>query len=231
MVMESNNSKKTIADECYSILLEGIKCVSKKHINFAYYSAKGTKTSYRERVFCYELYHQIRKIQEEHTAKGQPINFDVNGEPDKRGQELFKTITGPIPDIIIHTAGSCENNFVVLEAKCNLRGQAKCSRNGNPTGVYKDFMNLADFIKKVQYQYGVFLTVGVKEQSLKNKFTKLAKFLCEKYPDSDIAPIFSCLRIIQLIQSDEQKYSIKQYRPRCINGECQLENFKADIIF
>lgn len=203
MCMKKKHSKKNIADHCYRILLEGIERVNDKYIHFPHYSEDGNKTLYRERVFCYELYHQIRKIQEEHAADGQLINFDVNGEPDKRGQELFKDITGPMPDMIFHKIGS-EENYLVLEAKCSLSGTPK-DKEGKPTGVYKDFVNLSDFIEGVHYELGVFLVYGVDMEELDKKFDSIGKFLSQKYSDK-LEEIFSHLKVIFLDENGSKEY-------------------------
>lgn len=211
MCMEKKCSKKNIADHCYRILLKGIKHVENEYIHFPHYSEDsnedgnevGNKTLYRERVFCYELYHQIRKIQEEHAADGRRVNFDVNGEPDKRGQELFKDITGPIPDMIFHKIGS-EKNYLVLEVKCSLSGTPENDK-GKPTGIYKDFVNLSDFINIVHYELGVFLVYGVGMEELNKKFDCIGKFLSQQYSDK-LKEIFSHLRVIFLDESGPNEY-------------------------
>lgn len=204
-----------IENGLYTLLIDSINSVDKRYRLFTYWSSQKYPSKLRERVFCYELYHQIRKKQEESAYR----DIDVNGEPDKRGQERFAHITGPIPDMIIHKAGAKYANYIVLEAKCNLSGQEKNPKSGNPTGVYKDFKNLADFILTARYKYGVFLAIGVKERSLNKKFTKLAHFLCDNYPN-DIETIFSALRIIRL---DEQDGSMTQYLPQNSEGEYLLK--------
>ena len=99
-----------IENGLYTLLIDSINSVDKRYRLFTYWSSQKYPSKLRERVFCYELYHQIRKKQEESAYR----DIDVNGEPDKRGQERFAHITGPIPDMIIHKAGAKYANYLSL---------------------------------------------------------------------------------------------------------------------
>lgn len=64
---------------------------------------------FRERVYCYELYHQLRLAL--------PANFlyTLQGEVDKMGHPI---ITGGVkPDFILHKSGTMNDNFLVIEVK------------------------------------------------------------------------------------------------------------------
>jgi len=64
---------------------------------------------FRERVYCYELYHQIRK------ALGDDFPYKLDGEVDKNGHPL---IPGEIkPDFVVHVPGKMERNLAVIEVK------------------------------------------------------------------------------------------------------------------
>lgn len=62
----------------------------------------------RERVYCYELYHQLRLALHD-------LPLTLSGEPDKRGRLDFPNIN---PDLIIHTPGHHKDNFAVVEVEC-----------------------------------------------------------------------------------------------------------------
>ena len=64
----------------------------------------------RERVYCYELYHQLRA-----ALRGVPLI--LTGEPDKRGHPDFPPIN---PDFILHTPGHHRDNSAVIEVECRL---------------------------------------------------------------------------------------------------------------
>jgi hypothetical protein len=66
----------------------------------------------RERVYCYELYHQLRV-----ALHGIPLT--LTGEPDKRGHTDF-TNKQPNPDFILHTPGHHADNMAVIEVECRL---------------------------------------------------------------------------------------------------------------
>ena len=59
----------------------------------------------RERVYCYELFHQLRLAL--HDSQ-----LTLTGEPDKRGHPDFPPIN---PDFILHTPGCHERNTAVVE--------------------------------------------------------------------------------------------------------------------
>jgi hypothetical protein len=101
---------------------------------------------YRERVYCYELYHQLRCLWE-----GFP--FRLGGEVDKSGSPYFQD--GPYsqakPDLLVHQPGDMERNLAVLEVK-------PCDREA---GAFKeDLEKLTWFCRYARYFRGVFLVYG-----------------------------------------------------------------------
>src|SRR5262245_38397876 len=67
---------------------------------------------YRERVYCYELYHQLRCLWDR-------FPFSLGGEVDKSGNPHFAE--GPYaqaePDFLVHTPGAMGDNLAVIEVK------------------------------------------------------------------------------------------------------------------
>jgi len=51
---------------------------------------------YRELVYCYELYHQLRTLWPEHLKE-----FSLTGELDKRGNDLIREWKRP--DFLVHS--------------------------------------------------------------------------------------------------------------------------------
>jgi hypothetical protein len=107
---------------------------------------------WRERVYCYELYHQLRPLLE-----GIP-SVSLAGEVDKAGHPLFSEpeLENKKPDLIVHSVGSMENNLVVIEVK-----QAKAL-----DGVKKDLRTLRDFKEVAGYEAGCLLLFGPNETML-----------------------------------------------------------------
>lgn len=68
---------------------------------------------YRERVYAYELYHQLRKRW--------PVEwvYSLGGEIDKRGHPLIrgKHLDNAKPDLLVHVPGVMNRNLAVLEIK------------------------------------------------------------------------------------------------------------------
>jgi hypothetical protein len=108
----------------------------------------------RERVYCYELYHQLRLLLDETC-------HDVNGEIDKSGHHII--VEGFNPDIVIHKQGSMEGNKLVLEAKVAW----------DNNGVKKDFKTLYAMTEYYRYDIGIFLFVGKSLDCIKRKIKPL----------------------------------------------------------
>jgi hypothetical protein len=100
---------------------------------------------YRERVYCYELYHQLRCI-------WGAFGFSLGGEIDKQGNPHFRG--GPyeraVPDLLVHVPGDMERNLTVVEVK-SVKGLG---------GAVDDFRKLQWFCDHAQYFRGVFLVYG-----------------------------------------------------------------------
>jgi hypothetical protein len=120
--------------------------------------------AWRERVYCYELYHQLRH----HLPNG--FSYTLHGEIDKLGHEIvcnaFKDeeIKKPNPDFVVHHPGTHEN-LAVVEVKSRV-GISKDE-------VEKDLRKLEIFIDKVGYKHGIFLIYGSKKPCLEEKIITL----------------------------------------------------------
>ena len=69
---------------------------------------------YRERVYCYELYHQMRCLWPE-----QETDLRLNGEVDKKAHPVMSQLDMrlAIPDLLVHGPGFMARNFAVIEVK------------------------------------------------------------------------------------------------------------------
>ena len=91
-----------------------LKCLVKAIQNidthyFQLHFAGNDELKYRERVYCYELYHQLRLL------LGDDFPYRLDGELDKEGHAI---ISGKKkPDFVIHVPGEMGQNLVVIEVK------------------------------------------------------------------------------------------------------------------
>lgn len=107
----------------------------------------GDESVYRERVYCYELYRQMRK------RWPRDCRFVLNGEVDKRAHRGLKArgVKGQKPDLLVHHPGDEHSNHAIIEVK---------SAKGAQRGSLKDIRTLALFLDRVEYRRGIYLIYG-----------------------------------------------------------------------
>ncbi len=115
--------------------------------SYFYLNIDGGDPVYRERVYCYELYHQMRVHWPEHCP------FYLNGEIDKAAHPKLMELGADRakPDLLVHQPGYMVGNHAIIEVKCTR------ARND---GIEKDLQTLAIFLNKVGYQRGIYLIYG-----------------------------------------------------------------------
>jgi len=104
---------------------------------------------YRERVYTYELYHQLRCLWPAALDA-----FSLGGEVDKSGHPLIRgnNLDRVKPDLLVHIPGEMERNLVVLEVK---------PINGDRRGYLKDLKTLTAFRRnEADYEHAIHLTYG-----------------------------------------------------------------------
>jgi hypothetical protein len=104
----------------------------------------GGDAIYRERVYCYELYHQMRRLWPANTP------FRLNGEVDKRAHPYFQDGSQPKPDLLVHRPGTGEN-FAVIEVK-SCRAVLR--------EIDKDLATLTLFRNHLGYERAIYLIYG-----------------------------------------------------------------------
>jgi hypothetical protein len=106
---------------------------------------------YRERVYCYELYHQMRQLWPEPGDSP----YRLNGEVDKNNHPYFAGREGrkpkPKPDLLVHQPGGGTYNHAVIEVK-SVDGRA----------IAKDLKTLALFTAELGYERAIFLIYGTR---------------------------------------------------------------------
>ena len=107
----------------------------------------GGEPVYRERVYCYELYHQMRLRWPEDTQ------FYLNGEIDKAAHPILAQLGAGLakPDFLVHRPGYMEGNHAVIEVKSQRAG------NG---AILEDLRKLSRFVTHVGYERAIYLIYG-----------------------------------------------------------------------
>lgn len=131
-------------EELDTILSEAAGAI---HPSYFQIAIDGGEPVYRERVYCYELYHQMRLRWPDDTP------FWLNGELDKAAHPIIRQLGGDRakPDFLIHTPGDMRGNHAIMEVK-----QAG-TRDG---AILEDLEKLCLFVDRVGYQRAIYLFYG-----------------------------------------------------------------------
>lgn len=119
----------------------------------------GGKPVYRERIYCYELYHQMRE-------KWPQTPYVLNGEVDKSGHPSLLGKARCKPDLLVHGPGDMRENYAVIEVKHS---------NTEIRGIRKDLETLFFFVAHGGYKHPILLIYGEKASSVAKKAALLAK--------------------------------------------------------
>lgn len=127
---------------------------------------------FRERAYCYELYHQIRQIL--------PADFPyiLSGEVNKAGHPRIAPFCGSIiPDFLVHNPGQMgeDDNLVIVEVK-TIQG-ADYNREGK--NLLKD-MNTINCMTNLQNGYfrGIILIFGANNNEKKQEIEDVYRDKC-----------------------------------------------------
>lgn len=125
----------------------------------SYHESQAVEKIVRERYFCYELYHQMRCLDDK--IKYFHDDIIISPEIDKKGYKLIKN--NRIPDIIIHEPGVMDNNILVAEVKGTL----------DISGIAKDINTLSIFLNDCYYKYAIFILYNHSLEELKEKLENI----------------------------------------------------------
>ena len=143
-------------DQSFDYFLEGFGN-SVRRINLEYMAIESTGWNipkYAERVYCYELYHQMRNI------FGDRYEYSINGELPKGTHEIIQVNRST--DFLVHRPNSMASNLAIIEVK--------------PFSIVKAFSNIVQDLKKLglftgdqaHYRYGIMhvysIGIGKKEE-------------------------------------------------------------------
>ena len=115
---------------------------------------------YRERVYCYELYHQMRSRWPENCP------FWLNGEIDKGGHPLLRAKGADYakPDFLIHTPGDMDGNHAIIEVK---------SEKAAPSEIWQDLRKLSQFVTDIGYARAIYLIYGYRSDHKADQIARM----------------------------------------------------------
>jgi len=101
---------------------------------------------FRERVYCYELYHQMRQ-------RWPNVPYRLTGEVDKNGHPWIygNWLDGSKPDFVIHLPGFMSGNLLVMEVK---------ARNPTAAQIRNDLRKLTGYRRLADYFAAYYLVYG-----------------------------------------------------------------------
>lgn len=159
-----------LMNEDFNYFMECFKKAGERMEDAHYFKikfARSEELKFRERVYCYELYHQLR------NALGDEFEYKLDGEVDKIGH-LFYQETGPKkPDLIVHVPGDMDRNLVVIEVK-------PVTVVTRITELEEDIKTLKGFLKEGKYYRAIMLIYG-NGQELPKKIVSEVKSLIMNY--------------------------------------------------
>lgn len=134
---------------------------------FQFPVAGSSRPIFRERVYCYELYHQLR------TVLGDYFPYKLDGEVDKAGHLIIPpTLGAKKPDFVVHEPGDMKRNLVIIQVKPVT----------TPIGKLKeDFQTLQGFLEKAKYYRAIMLVYGDGKRDLPDYIRFELNNLPEKY--------------------------------------------------
>lgn len=156
-----------------------IKNVGSEYFNWKLKDSNGhVKDAYCERVFAYELYHQLRKIMECPVCKEKRYNgLTLNGEAIKSNNFFKNVFEGLyevnedkthkfIPDLILHKdLGSFEHEEQIYMAEIKMKG------NDEALG---DLVKLTNLKKtKLNFEFYIFIYVNIDMSDFISEVEKL----------------------------------------------------------
>lgn len=160
-------------DHALAVYLEALKKATREvpPDYFQFKVAGQARPIYRERGYCYELYHRLR------VALPHDFHYSLAGEVDKSGHPIIQTppLNRRKPDFLVHSAGDMRSNLLAIEVK-----PGTVTRRG----IEKDIETLISCLNQANYEYGILLIYGGRRPGL---LGKLKRFV-------DLNPQFSFVR-------------------------------------
>ena len=160
------------------------KAITSVEMQYCQWRTITDNTQKIERVFAYELYHQLSMIArfDKFRLDGEILKM-FKGELDKKQEKCSLTQNGLdlklvqnrfTPDLVIHLAQNNyqqENQKVVIEIKTNRVGNQNNNASNKETA--ETILKLNHYLKTINFQYGVFITVSSEFEDICNQLRYL----------------------------------------------------------
>ena len=174
-------------------LIDAIKKVDSNYFSWKLYKGEDTKDAYCERVFAYELYHQLRCIMNPYNTVENIERYQgltLNGETIKDNSffnNLFSNLEQQrfIPDLVLHKdLGKVEEEGQIYLAEIKMSENVKALDDlAKLTMLSKSSLNFSCYI---------FIIVGKNKDELKQELGKIETenlskdivCICTKYGDA-----------------------------------------------
>jgi hypothetical protein len=135
-----------------ALLADATAAIATAYFVLAVADAEGGEphVHYRERVYAYELYHQLRL-----RWPGWP--YSLGGEVDKTGHPIIRGgfLEAAKPDLLVHVPGNMDGNLAVIEIKA-IRVQPG---QREPEAMIRDFHKLSAF-REIGYSSAFLIAFG-----------------------------------------------------------------------
>jgi hypothetical protein len=160
--------------------------------DYYWLSVDGGPPIYRERVYCYELYHQMRC---RWPAK-EKCPFHLNGEVDKRAHPILSKLgLGGIPDFLVHGPGDMNKNHAIIEVK---------NQSARDDQIETDLIKLSRFANEAGYRRSIYLIYGTEADQLIERVIKAARSIpdlatIEVWLHQQVGHPAECLRKLEAI--------------------------------
>ena len=149
---------------------KAVNMIDEKYINISIFQLPDK--IYRERVYCYELYHQLRRL------LGDDYEYMLDGELDKKTHPIIeKNIGAKIPDFIVHYRSYMEHNLVIIEVKPIK------SIDDSLSNLKDDLDKIIDFIEIAEYRYGIMLIYSNGFDEINDKIVMVYREMTKKYSE------------------------------------------------
>lgn len=131
-----------------------------------------------ERVFCYEFYHQLRKlIDQEKINNPNFLNGALlQGEVEKMQiieliqRFQLRNLTGQLsPDFLMHSPGNANSHPYVIEVKCE--------RNLSARKMLIDIEKIDQFVTQYNYDRGVFLAINANSELIQENINRIQNYV------------------------------------------------------
>jgi len=147
--------------ELTAVLTEATRSIDAAYFHL---NIDGGDAIYRERVYCYELYHQMRN----QWPRESP--FYLNGEIDKSAHPILTELGAAHakPDLLVHMPGYMDGNYAIIEVK---------SPRASLREIKIDLDKLAIFVNRVGYRRAIYLHYGYDNDGVVKRVAEISSLM------------------------------------------------------